>query len=364
LPGKIWDGIISVKDKIIEWVPQLINAAKTEIPKFITSVLNIVKELPAKFIQIGKDIIQGLIDGIGGVIGNAINTVTDFVGGIVGGVKGALGISSPSKVFKEIGGYMAEGIAVGFGDEADDVEDVLTEAMSDAGDATAKEAIKAINNGIRKNADKLSEGVKIIIDQVLNSLISENPKFEHQGGEFDEWIATGMVNSTIEITSRIPQIIKPVIETIRGFYHQFVIVGEYCVQGIWNGFQNMRSWLESNVRSMMQSIAAAARSEMQIFSPSKVFAGIGSNMAAGIAVGFMNEMQEVEDIIRKSMPNADNFDTQAEQEQSGRITREEDGGIIPGGLQVNQNFYVDPGDYIKQQTEAEKNIRLIARSFS
>ena len=46
------------------------------------------------------------------------------------------------------------------------------------------------------------------------------------------------------------------------------------VRGIWQGFQNMSGWLESRVRSMMRDIVAAVEEEMDINSPSKVFARI------------------------------------------------------------------------------------------
>ena len=43
--------------------------------------------------------------------------ITGFFSGIVDGVLSFLGINSPSKVFAEIGGYMAEGLGVGWDDE-------------------------------------------------------------------------------------------------------------------------------------------------------------------------------------------------------------------------------------------------------
>ena len=72
------------------------------------------------------------------------------------------------------------------------------------------------------------------------------------------------------------------------------------VRGIWQGFQNMSGWLESKVRSMMREIVAAVEAEMQIASPSKVFAGIGAYMAEGLGEGFAREMQNVEKTIRRA----------------------------------------------------------------
>lgn len=139
------------------------------------------------------------------------------------------------------------------------------------------------------------------------------------------------------------------------------------VRGIWQGFQNMSGWLESNVRSMMREIVAAVESEMDINSPSKVFAGIGEYMAAGIGVGFEKEMRTVEKNIKKAMPTdvLDDTDPKPRPTPSGRIPRGEDrgGGSTAGGVQVVQNFYTEGNDYAKQQREAAKQFKLIAREI-
>lgn len=63
--------------------------------------------------QAGKDVIQGLINGIkdmGGAIGGAIG---DVASGAVNMAKHFLGIGSPSKVFHEIGMNLGRGLANG-----------------------------------------------------------------------------------------------------------------------------------------------------------------------------------------------------------------------------------------------------------
>ena len=49
---------------------------------------------------------------------------------------------------------------------------------------------------------------------------------------------------------------------------------------------------------------AAVEAEMQINSPSKVFAGIGEFMAMGLGEGFAAEMRNVESTIRRETANA------------------------------------------------------------
>lgn len=62
----------------------------------------------------GNNIIQGLINGIKGAIGNAVAAVRGAASSIVNAAKGALGIHSPSRVFRdEVGKMIPAGLGVG-----------------------------------------------------------------------------------------------------------------------------------------------------------------------------------------------------------------------------------------------------------
>lgn len=73
-------------------------------------------------VQIGKDIIQGLVNGMGGMIGTVTSKVKEIAGKIPEGVKGLLNIHSPSRVMMALGGYTAEGLAIGIGKGLTDVQ--------------------------------------------------------------------------------------------------------------------------------------------------------------------------------------------------------------------------------------------------
>lgn len=64
-------------------------------------------------LEIGKNIIQGLVNGIANMKDAVINKVKDIAGGIVGGIKGMLDIHSPSRVMMEVGFFTGQGLAEG-----------------------------------------------------------------------------------------------------------------------------------------------------------------------------------------------------------------------------------------------------------
>jgi phage-related protein len=123
------------------------------------------------------------------------------------------------------------------------------------------------------------------------------------------------------------------------------------VSGIWQGFQNMKSWLEKNVRKMMSSIVSAVESEMQISSPSCVFAGIGRYMAQGLGAGFADEMRNVERSIHSATNSL----------APKTATRQIDRQRTSGAFSLTQNIYTEETNYAAQQREASKRFKQIVR---
>jgi phage-related protein len=82
--------------------------------------------------QIGKNIIQGLVNGIGGMIGTVKKKVAEIANLIPDGVKKFLGIHSPSRVLMELGEFTGEGFAKGIGSMVREVKGVSAEMGSAA----------------------------------------------------------------------------------------------------------------------------------------------------------------------------------------------------------------------------------------
>lgn len=81
-----------------------------------------------------KQLGQNLIDGFKAGVQNAWNNIVDWFKGLFGDIisiaKKILGIASPSKVFKQLGSFTAEGFGLGFDDEFAHVKDDVENAMN------------------------------------------------------------------------------------------------------------------------------------------------------------------------------------------------------------------------------------------
>ena len=87
-----------------------------DLPKKITDGIG---DLGKVLFDKGKDLIQGLLDGAGSLLKKIGDFFLDKVPGwIKGAFKSALGISSPSKVFKEYGRNVIDGFVLGLNDVA------------------------------------------------------------------------------------------------------------------------------------------------------------------------------------------------------------------------------------------------------
>ena len=71
--------------------------------------------------QIGKSMIQGLINGIKSMGSSVVGAIGSVVKSAVSSAKKALGINSPSRVFRQIGDDTGEGLVLGLKDKETDV---------------------------------------------------------------------------------------------------------------------------------------------------------------------------------------------------------------------------------------------------
>lgn len=381
---------------LIQNLPTIIAEIVKAVPQIVSGIVSAFGSLVGEMVKAGANLLHGLWEGISSAAGWLWEKVSGWASSLVDGIKNFFGIHSPSTVFAEIGTNMGEGVGVGFGESMNGVSSDMTAAMGGAGQLTAAEAVRAVNDGIIANIEGLSGAVNAIVERVISGLTAQAQKLNQAGQDFDRHISSGMIIAIPQITAKIPQItqsiitafnaqnqkfieagitidkniasgmvqgipqitskleqiVQPILTELRSFVSEFTAAGEDMVRGIWQGFQNMSGWLESRVRAMMREIVAAVEDEMQIASPSKVFAGIGAYMAQGLGEGFGREMRGVEKSIRKATDNAvpDNDDP-----------RPRKGGRPETRFEVVQNIYANETSYAQQQREAARQFRMIAR---
>ena len=209
------NGIVNNLDKIILAAPQIIVSLITgiigAIPELIAAVPRVIAAIADTIRNydwggIGRNIVQGLKDGIAGMWDNIKDWFNEKVNSLVGGVKRILGIHSPSKVFARIGSFMAEGLGEGFSDEFAAVKNDIEGSMNfDAGTITADANISRNYTSGSYGAASTSGGgdsgrIVMLLEQYLPMLA--NMKVIMDSGQVIGLLAPGMDEELAKINAR------------------------------------------------------------------------------------------------------------------------------------------------------------------
>lgn len=139
LPQRIKQHFDESKQKMQEWIFNMLTMVRNKIPEIINSIRNFFAELPNNMLNIGKNIVEGLWNGIVNAKNWLLGKIGQFTKGIMDGFKNkttGFDINSPShKTRDEVGKFLPKGIAVGI-------------------EANTDEALRAIDN---MNNDIMSE---------------------------------------------------------------------------------------------------------------------------------------------------------------------------------------------------------------
>lgn len=139
--GGIWGGIVN---SISGAVGNIVNVVTGIRDKVVGAVSGAVGWLA----DAGRNVVQGFINGVSSLAGTIGNAFLSMVPGwIVGPFKAALGIASPSKLFKQFGRWVIQGLGIGVQQE----ERTAVGAM-----ARAADAVTAAGSGITIEVPKIT----------------------------------------------------------------------------------------------------------------------------------------------------------------------------------------------------------------
>ena len=240
---------------IIAGLKKGITDAISSVAETAKKILSAIKSAFDNFslFDIGKNLIQGLIDGVNNMIETAKNAVANVGNAVIDKVKNVLGIHSPSTVFAEIGGYIVQGLANGINAASPYVE----QAMTNLANVVQQKGNEMIDYG----AD-VANG---FVDNMVNT-------FDAKWNEIDNGLKSDFIGT---IKGMIDAVKKGDIQT----------VAENTAAIIWKamGEENRKqvksyaSDLVSNLTSALKTVGSKA------FSSAKL---VGKNILDGITSKF------------------------------------------------------------------------------
>ena len=159
----------------------------------------------------------------------------------------------------------------------------------------------ALINGILDNLDMVIDCVLQLIDVIVDKLIENLPKLVEGGIKLTLGLAEGLIKALPKLLSKTPQIIRGIVGSLVKSLPDIISVGADIVKGIWKGITGMGDWLWENVKGFFNGIVDGVKGILGIHSPSKVFAGIGENMALGLGEGWNGEFDAVKKSVNGDM---------------------------------------------------------------
>lgn len=169
-----WSGI---KSTVSNFVGNMWTTVKTKVTDIYNSVAEWFGKIPDKISEIwneavdfllginlynvGRDIIWGLINGIGSLADAVWRKAKSIAKSIGDSIKGFFGIASPSKLMAEYGGFIGQGLYLGIDKEEENVFN------------SAKNLSSSVIKGLDKNDYNVDKNVKVDIFADLKTGLSE-----------------------------------------------------------------------------------------------------------------------------------------------------------------------------------------------
>ena len=132
------DVVIALAVGLVDAIPVLLK----HLPKLWLSIIDNFRNVD--WGQLGRNLVDGFKNGISRAWTSLKTWFKNLFGDLIGIAKKILGIASPSKVFKKLGSFTADGFGIGFEDEFAHVKDDMEDALS------FDDASVGINASIRK----------------------------------------------------------------------------------------------------------------------------------------------------------------------------------------------------------------------
>lgn len=132
LPSNIWKFLLDVVNKVKNWGVDLARKGIEAAQSLLNSIINTIKELPQKMLDIGKNLVEGLWEGIKGAKDWIMQKVKGLVDGIKNLFTGATGFDehSPSKWSKKVFEYVIEGGVKGIETSESELENATRNMIS------------------------------------------------------------------------------------------------------------------------------------------------------------------------------------------------------------------------------------------
>lgn len=255
----VGDLVVSLSGQLTAQAPRMMSVALTFIAALVTGLLSALPDLMGAAIELVGALLLGLADQLPGIITAAMSALLGIVDTI----------TSPESIT------------------------LLIQA--------AMQLMLALARGLIAAIPQLIDAVPGIITNLVESFYAMLPEIIGVGIEIVIALASGLVSNAGHIIAAVPRLVETIVRGFLACVKSYWSIGKSIVDGIRQGVTEQWQRLKSDVSNLFTGLVSWIKKLLGIHSPSRVFADIGQNMAAGIGDGWASTIGDINRQIGESL---------------------------------------------------------------
>ena len=300
-----------------------LNGLLSEFDNVFTSALGLVVEKLPEVIKIGSSIVSSLgkaiIRNLPTIVNTGVEAILQLVDGITNGLPTLIDgivqmtisiaetLSAPSFLtqLSETALTLVKTLASGLISAIPQLISAIPRILGNLIAAitvqlpsiiqTGIDLIFALVDGVIKSIPELVAAVPSLIIAFVNGIANNLDKIILAAPKIILSLIKGIIGAIPELIAAVPRVIAAIANTIRSY--DWSSIGKNIVTGLKNGIAGMWSDLKKWFSDKIKGLVGVVKDILGIHSPSRVFAGIGENMALGLGEGWNDEF----DAVKKSV---------------------------------------------------------------
>lgn len=255
----VGDLVVSLSGQLTAQAPRMMSVALAFIAALVTGLLSALPDLMGAAIELVGALLLGLADQLPGIMTAAMSALLGIVDKI----------TSPESIT------------------------LLIQA--------AMQLMLALARGLITAIPQLIDAVPGIITNLVESFYAMLPEIIGVGIEIVIALASGLVSNAGHIIAAVPRLVETIVRGFLAAVKFYWNIGKSIVDGIRQGIVEQWQRLKSDVSNLFTGLVSWIKNLLGIHSPSRVFADIGQNMAAGIGDGWASTIGDINRQIGESL---------------------------------------------------------------
>ena len=298
----VGQNVIPRVQQILSGIGELVTAIAPMIAQELPALISTV--LPA-MVSAGAQLLVGLVTGLITALPDLVAAVPQIVSALASAISANLPaiLAAGQQLLTMFGSGIQSGVpqmVAQLPAAIDGFLGFITEqlpAVLDKGMDLLFNFVDGIIAGIPNMVARLPE----IIKSITTTLSNNYPKIIRSGFDLLIKLADGILSAIPDLVSVLPQVVAAILSGFSSAVSGVFEIGKNIVMGLWDGIKSMGSWIAEKIGDFLGGIVDGAKDLLGIHSPSRVFAGIGKNMALGLGDGWEDSFGRVRDGITRGL---------------------------------------------------------------